>query len=178
MFKSTNLASFVLIGTTTGYEPYDIATNYTGQYVYAALDGGFLEISIDFGANWNKIWLGTTSSVSRINKITVDGTGQYSAAATESDGIYITNNYWTSFTKSNAQNISWSGITSNSTGQFLTAVTTSDSFGIYNSNDYGMNWSTTNTPNVVYTDINMNSSGNIATAITSSNVYVSFNAAN
>ena len=157
-----------------------ITTNYNNTYIYVSTDNGIYKSISDNGVYSDFIQCASFYT----NHITTNSTGQYIAAAAESSQnvykhIYISLDYGSNWSQSQAPLATWSSITSNSTGQLLTASTSGTNDGIYYSTDYGMNWNKTNgASNNDYKCINMNSAGNIATAITSSNVYVSFNAAN
>jgi hypothetical protein len=175
ILKNTNKSSQFVYVANTFKNLYDVATSSFGDMCYVSANSG-IYLSNDSGGSFNFI---TILNGTNFNKITTNSTGQYVATCSASGVIYYSSNYGVSFSPSNSPSRSWSSITSNSTGQLLTASTSDANDSIYYSTDYGMTWSSNTTaPSATYVGINMNSAGNIATAITSSNVYVSFNAAN
>ena len=78
----------------------------------------------------------TESSGSRLQHLAAFGTrspGQYLAAVVDGEGIYTSNNYGSSWTKSSASVEDWLSITSSSSGQYLAAVVYDG--GIYTSSN-------------------------------------------
>lgn len=146
----------------------DITTNNNNTQVYVSGNDGIYKSNGQF-SDFNK------SDSTITSHITMNSTGQY-IGAVDSQSIFISSDYGSTWRKINNVSGSWTSINSNSTGKLLCAST---SLTIYYSNDYGETWnSNTNAPNNNYRRMSMNSEGNIATAITQTNVYVSFNASN
>ena len=130
-----------------------IACSSTGQYIVATTLDEKLYVSANNGSSWSnaadeRFWSGCT----------VDSTGKYMAAISNSrpytttanlgDYVYTSDNFgvtWTAQLNSGLRN--WTSITSDSSGQYL-AATSQDDYSnpsaifdyIYTSDDYGYTW--------------------------------------
>eukprot|EP01041_Mallomonas_annulata_P002535 gene2535-4943_t len=81
-----------------------------------------------FLANTSTLWRGITAS----------DTAQYLAAVVYEGGIFISSDYGSTWTSSDAPSNTWQCITSDSTGRYVSAGDVGGS--IYTSSDYGVTW--------------------------------------
>lgn len=130
-----------------------VASSATGQYLISSNYSTVLNnpnaglfISSSYGATWSiwlpivngqpvkQTWFGVTSSSS----------GQYMyAGQVDCGNIYVSSNYGQTFAQTSLQNASWTGITTDSTGQLLAATSCCGSGLVYISSDYGQFYTTT-----------------------------------
>jgi hypothetical protein len=128
-----------------------VASNSTGQYLFAVSNDSEFLASASYGASWygnssNMYWTGVAS----------DSTGQYVVVCANNspyDYIYTSDNSGVGFnygTPTSPQEY-WTGVASDSTGQNLVAVIGNISNGgIYNSTNGGVTWTkSTSAPDTI-----------------------------
>jgi photosystem II stability/assembly factor-like uncharacterized protein len=94
-----------------------ICSDSTGRYLAACGDSSFIYTSDYFGDNW-------VSRASLLNwkSICCDSTGKYLYAVATNQGIYASYDYGVTWSVSYSVNISWTSVSSNSSGLRLAAV--------------------------------------------------------
>ncbi|KAJ1415097.1 hypothetical protein B484DRAFT_434804, partial [Ochromonadaceae sp. CCMP2298] len=110
---------------------YDSARSTLGG-VFAAHRGGYIYKSTDDGATFNALFSNAE------NWMAVASSGVYLVAAVDAGELYYSINSGSTFAKSNSPTRAWTGITMDSTGQFVSAV---EALGaVYQSDDYGVTY--------------------------------------
>jgi photosystem II stability/assembly factor-like uncharacterized protein len=157
-----------------------IASSSTGQYVAAASSGrlihtgdipGGMFVSSDYGIFWREQTSAPFSSTDSDSSyywtsITMDATGQYLAAISQSyegyyDGqnsrVYSSNDYGSSWKQASSSCLnSCNAIKSDATGAYLVATTGGY---ICTSNDYGSTWKQTSAPSIGWSSIASDATG-------------------
>jgi hypothetical protein len=110
-----------------------VASSYNGQY-QTVVSNGYIYISIDFGMTYNGVAGPPTTGWTSVAMST---SGQYQTAVRDSDQIYISSDYGTTWTAVDSSR-AWSGVSMSSTGQYQTSVVNSGF--IYISSNYGITW--------------------------------------
>ena len=129
-----------LNATLSGWS--SLAINASGQYIYTSNGSYTLFYSINYGYAWS-----TVRPINNINAvvltIAVNSTGAHVVVGLAVGyGISTSSNYGSNWSSSNdaPTAASWSGIASDSTGQYLVACANNTGYGIYTSSNYGSNW--------------------------------------
>ena len=121
------------------WQPQSLSSSTTGQY-QAAANGGGIYTSSNYGATWSSDSSSGPTSGLTFSSIAISTSGQNQVAVANSVSgghIFTSTNYGTGWTDQ-GNNGHWEAVTSNSTGQYLTAA--ADSGQLYNSSNYGVNW--------------------------------------
>jgi photosystem II stability/assembly factor-like uncharacterized protein len=122
------------------YSYSSVSSDTTGQYLLATLENAVIQSS-DYGMTWTRTiisqgYLDTVSSAS-------SSSGQYlyvasSEAYSESQIMYSTNGGTTWNVSTASPTVTWSSVSCDSTGQYLTGTVMNGE--VYVSSDYGMTW--------------------------------------
>ena len=121
-----------------------VACSSTGQYLLACPSrnmGGNIYTSADYGVTWTSRAFDSYWSCAAS-----DYTGQYLVAysQTTTPGVYTSSNFGVNWTIQAGATFAPTSMASNSTGQYLVAVSsTAVTGGIYISSNYGVNWTRT-----------------------------------
>jgi hypothetical protein len=144
--------------TTSGSRTwYSVAMSETGQYQSTVVYGGQINISSNYGVNWNAVDISQNWS-----KISMSSNGQYQTATIEtSERIYISSNFGMTWTAKDNLRI-WRGVSLSSTGQYQTALV--EGGQIYISSNYGNNWSAMDSSRN-WVKVSLSSTGQYQTAI-------------
>jgi|688.fasta_scaffold75736_4 hypothetical protein len=134
-----------------------IASDSTGQYLAAVVNGGGIYTSSNYGQTWAQ-----TSANSNLEWrcIASDSTGQYLAVVVYNGGIYTSSNYGSTWTQTDASSSTYTSITSDSTGQYLAASCYGGYIytGVYSNSTW--TWTKqTGAPNTYWTSITSDSTG-------------------
>ena len=148
-----------------------VSLSSTGQYQSAAVNGGNIWTSSDYGVTWTER---TTGSTRVWYYISLSSTGQYQSAVVNNGNIWTSSDYgvtWTARTAPGAPG--WRSISLSSTGQYQTAVPQGDL--IRTSSDYGVTWTSRTTPgSLLWWWISLSSTGQYQTAVVNSgNIWTS-----
>ena len=138
--------SFSAVGPTTGVHWRNIAISNNGTHQIAVSNyttSKYVYISNDTGVTWSLNLTGDT-----FNNCDVSSDGKYMTVAS-GGGVYISNNYGSTWTKTSALSSNLCSIAG--TGQYQ--VMTSGE--IYYSTDYGVNWGIINGTNEAWQDIKL-----------------------
>ena len=114
-----------------------IASDLSGQHLVAAVNGGQIYTSSDYGVTWTP-----RDSARSWYSVASDSSGKYLAAVVQGGKIYTSNDYGVTWTPHSSSSL-WTSVASDSSGQYLVATSyNSDgqSGQIYTSNDYGATW--------------------------------------
>eukprot|EP01032_Pedospumella_encystans_P013831 gene13831-15906_t len=121
---------------------YWTASDSSGQFPSAASENGSVYVSDDYGVNWS------ARGASRAHtSITSDASGNRLAVTVNNEGVYLSSDRGITWSLANipgASNYLWAALTSDFSGQHLTAVGFVH-FGeavIYHSHDFGVTWAT------------------------------------
>lgn len=134
IYQSSNLSSWSKIDSAQDRLWRGISSSFDGNNVVAIVKNGYIYTSSDSGVNWverqaagSRTWISVDSSS--------DGS---IIMASSSDGVYLSNDYGSSWTKVINVSSNWRSVSVSSSGDVLIAVGGS----IYISVDSGDNWST------------------------------------
>lgn len=97
---------------------------------------GVVYRSVDFGANWETITIGTGSGT--IPSIHVNSVGQYVFAAVTNIGIFRSYDFGATFQQINSSTTQWLNIACSATAQFVVATRSGQTYAF--SDDYGTTW--------------------------------------
>ena len=162
----------------------------------ASDSSGILIIASSDDTSYGGIYLSSTSGVSWtiVSDATLPsniGNTDYVAVTSNSDGLYLAvcyistlygNYIYTSYNSGTSwntvtgllTNIVWTGIASDSTGQYLVAC--SSNAGIYTSANFGASWTLSGALTLSWTGVASNSTGDVVVACATNNyIYTSYN---
>jgi len=132
IYQSSDFSSWSISAQERAWS--DISSSFDGNNVVAVVKNGYIYTSSDSGVNWverqaagSRTWISVDSSS--------DGS---IIMASSSDGVYLSNDYGSSWTKVINVSSNWRSVSVSSSGDVLIAVGGS----IYISVDSGNNWST------------------------------------
>jgi hypothetical protein len=132
-------------GIESNYNVVQLASSANGQYVVASAGDNDLQdtyVSSDYGATFTKNTRFTTGNNYGIGTFAMDSTGQYviiTILRGDSPGVYRSTNYGVSWSILNLLNSAYTKTASDSTGQYLSVVDTTNT-SLYLSEDYGSTW--------------------------------------
>jgi hypothetical protein len=136
-----------------------IVVNETGQYQTAAVRGGNIFISSDYGVNWTAV---TAAGNRDWTRLSMSSSGQYQTVVVTINGnIWTSADYGVTWT-SRASAANWNGVSVSSTGQYQTAVV--DGGTLWTSSDYGVNWAT-RASTATWNHVSLSSTGQYQTAV-------------
>lgn len=121
------------------WQTQGLASSSSGQYQAASNNGG-IYISSDYGATWTSESASGPTSGLYITSVAISASGQNLVGVADSVGgghIFTSTNYGVTWTD-RGNNANWESVTSNSSGQYLTAG--SNGGQLYTSSNYGVNW--------------------------------------
>ena len=169
-------------------------TAITNTFATTNTRDGDLYISSTYGNSWSLI-SGLLNDGSQagpsglpgnnaFSSIALSSTGQYQATVIYSNFIYISANYGNNWKAVTENGLPYLGISISSSGQYITAVTSSISLNsngsttfigstrgsIYRSSNYGETWINTNTNNY-WNSVKMTASGQYQTAVVNNGMY-------
>lgn len=110
-----------------------VASSLDGGTLLAAVNGGSLFVSRDFGSSWtaresNRAWGEVASSAD----------GSVMAAAVNGQGIYISSDYGAEWIAGDAPSMTWAGLAASADGNKMVAVAQNGS--LYTSSNRGSSW--------------------------------------
>jgi hypothetical protein len=138
------------------------AQSADGRLVYATATG--TDGSVYLSQNYGLDWVQTAATPNSYHSITISHDGLYAAAISNDVGIFVTGDTGTTWQASDAPALSWAGIVSDATGQYMVAVATSPNGAIYRSADYGVTWQPSFTANFYWSCVASDSTGRYLTA--------------
>jgi hypothetical protein len=148
-----------------GYAGYNSSVPF--NYIYLNTNYGYGDLT----SNWNKIEPELICS-----GLAISSTGEYMAACFGGNGIYISFNHGSNWTKTfNPSSKSFSGIAMSSTGQYMAACVGNNSISeIYVSDNSGNSWTTSSAPTTEdWNGIAMSSNGQyIAATVYNGGIYI------
>mmetsp|Transcript_11075 Transcript_11075/g.18103 ORF Transcript_11075/g.18103 Transcript_11075/m.18103 type:complete len:343 (-) Transcript_11075:1531-2559(-) len=139
--RGTIDCSWASTSAPSGSDWIPLNANADGQYVTAAVYGGKIYYSHDFGTSW----IASNSVSADWHGIAMSDSGEYQYGAVRSSGgyIYYSTDYGVTWTQSSSIAGVWSVISTEASGQYVIAGldSNSDPIGkIYYSSNYGVNW--------------------------------------
>jgi len=156
----------------TGYAT-DIASSKDGSILLASTGTG-VSRSINGGTSWQTMAIGNGTWA----QVAVSDDGVYMVVSRTNNGVWISKNGGSTWTQTLGGVVAndfpgysgiWTGITSDSTGQYIMVASTA---GSYYSTDYGESWArSTISPTIV--SLAMNADGSKIIGTTSTKVYIS-----
>eukprot|EP01034_Spumella_vulgaris_P042219 gene42219-52346_t len=128
------------VQTDNSYFITNVASDRSGQYLVTGMSSGFYMWSSNFGSSWTQRTYGGFNTVQN-DFVALDGSGRRMVVASGA-GIWMSTNYAASFHKVFNLTLVWSGVCSDDSGQYLTAISSGSGQqgGIYSSQDYGAAW--------------------------------------
>lgn len=173
--SSDSGASFTYSTVTsglTGAEYSSISCNSTGQLVMTVIqNGGGVYKSTDYGSTYSIV--STVSTVGTWTGVSVSATGQYVAVSSSNAGIFISYNYGSTWTQSDAPAYAFRSIALSGNGQYAVAAILD--YYLYYSSDYGYTWTLTESAPLAYWyGVALSYSGAVMAACSeSSGIYIS-----
>jgi len=163
----SNLAAVPSISPGSNW--ISVAMSATGQYQSAAIYGGVIWIS----SNYGQTWVASGSPLLNTRRIAMSASGQYQTAVPINYYMYISSDYGNTWSPTN-QAIGgplYNGVRVSASGQYQTVVVNNNY--IYQSSDYGTTWISRGSSQSWY-DIAMSGSGQYQSAVaTDGSIYQS-----
>ena len=147
---------------------YSIATDDSGQFVYAATFYEHVYVSTDYGNVFDIIDSLATVEISQWGGIATSSSGQYVYVSTFDNTVYSSGDFGGTFSVSGSISPSSDArfldtIATSSSGQYVYVAGQASGY-IYRSEDYGVTWQSNNSPDAGWSGITSSSSGEIVYA--------------